>query len=212
VRKDSIFADIGTDHAYVPIFLITKGICQKGYASDLRQGPLDSARKNLNIYGGADNIELFISDGLKEYKDIKVDDYIIAGMGGELIAKIISEAPFEITDNMQFVFQPMSSEEELRIYLNDNGFKTVSEIAVSDKDKDYIVMTVKKGSNNIKDYDVYKYIGFINPALDDSKKYVRKKIKSLYKKYDGLTVSGNTDDAEKVMAIIKKLRREINED
>ena len=49
VRENSVFADIGTDHAYIPIFLITKGICKMGYASDLRQGPLDSARKNLNI-------------------------------------------------------------------------------------------------------------------------------------------------------------------
>lgn len=212
VRPSSVFADIGTDHAYIPIFLVTKGICSKGYASDLRKGPLDSARKNLAINAVTDNIEIFLSDGLKEYKDKKVDDYIIAGMGGELIVKILEEAPFEITEDMNFILQPMSSEEELHNYLFSAGFQITEETAVFDKEKGYIIISAKKTAIKSEKSDIYPYVGELDLKLEESKKYVRKKINSLNKKCQGLIKAGRVDESKIYERLIKKLKRGINED
>jgi len=89
VTKGNIIADIGTDHGYVPIYLVEKGICPKAYAMDINQGPIESAIKNIENYGLSEKIQAIKSNGLEKLEPEKADTIIIAGMGGELIVNIL---------------------------------------------------------------------------------------------------------------------------
>ena len=87
VRKGVVAADIGTDHAYLPSYLVLSGICPRALACDLRKGPLENAAETLEHWNIADKITLRLSDGLDELSAGEADDIIMAGMGGILIAK-----------------------------------------------------------------------------------------------------------------------------
>lgn len=89
VRKGVVAADIGTDHAYLPSYLVLSGICPRALACDLRKGPLENAAETLEHWNIADKITLCLSDGLDELSAGEADDIIMAGMGGILIAKLL---------------------------------------------------------------------------------------------------------------------------
>ena len=93
IRKDARVADIGTDHAYLPVFLINRGICSKVFACDVADGPLKNAKDNIES-SRVTGIELRKGDGLNAVKPFEADTFVLAGMGGDLIAKIIEAAPF----------------------------------------------------------------------------------------------------------------------
>ncbi len=211
VRKDAVFADIGTDHAYVPIYLIQSERCKKGYASDVRKGPLQSAAKNIAQYDCNNQITALLSDGLLAYSATDAEDYIIAGMGGELIAKIIDTAPFEITDKYNFILQPMTREDELRDYLNENGFSVITETVVEDKTKSYVIMLANKTNSKPSDNPLYRYIGELDFTLQSSRNYIDRKIKSLTKQRDALNLAGYTYESEKINSVIKALEDILNE-
>lgn len=211
VRKNSVFADIGTDHAYVPIYLIQSGRCKQGYASDVRKGPLQSAAKNIAQYDCSNKITALLSDGLLAYSATDAEDYIIAGMGGELIAKIIDSAPFEITDKYNFILQPMTREDELRDYLNENGFSVLCETVVEDKTKSYVIMLATKTGSKPLQNPMHRYVGKLDLTLQPSRNYLARKIKSLTKQRDALTLAGYTDEAEKTDSVIKALEDILNE-
>ena len=90
VTKGKKVADIGTDHGYVPIYLVENSICSKVYAMDINEGPLKIADKNIAIHGLSDKIETIQSNGMEKLKDNMVDGAIISGMGGDLIVDILS--------------------------------------------------------------------------------------------------------------------------
>lgn len=115
-------ADIGTDHAYVPIYLVKKGICEKAVAADISSGPLEYAKKNVVQSGLSDKIELVLSDGLKSVPQCEA--YIIAGMGGELICSILRGRKIGMDS---FVLQPQRSFDTLRRFLAENGFEITRE-------------------------------------------------------------------------------------
>ena len=92
VRPGSRVADIGTDHGYLPVYLVKEGICPRAIAADLRSGPLESARRHVTAAGLSDRIDLRLGDGLTPIEPQEVDDMIIAGMGGETIAGILAAA------------------------------------------------------------------------------------------------------------------------
>ena len=100
VREGSVVADIGTDHGYIPVALLTGGVCPFAYASDVNAMPLDKARANAEKYGVSDRVSLHLSDGLRFIDEDKtlpehpVDDIVICGMGGELIAEIVSRSAY----------------------------------------------------------------------------------------------------------------------
>ena len=122
VRKDKVFADIGTDHAYLPVYLVEKGIIKMGIAADLRVGPLENARDAVVAYGYSEQIELRLSDGLDNFNDNEVEEIAVAGMGGLLISEFINRTHWLKNENIHLILQPMSHVEELRKTLFDNGF------------------------------------------------------------------------------------------
>ena len=140
VRPGHILCDIGTDHAYLPVYLIQNNIIPKAFAGDLREGPLENAKTTVSKYGLEDRITLVLSNGLTQFKDCYLTDFVIAGMGGNLISDILKDSPFVNVKNNHFVFQPQSHAEDLREYLYNTGFEIIKEAAVKDGKHIYIAI------------------------------------------------------------------------
>ena len=125
ISRGAHVADIGTDHAYLPIYLVKEGIAQKALAADINQGPIDSARANIAAHGLSERIETLKTDGLHGVESFAPDHILIFGMGGELIVKILSEAPWIQKKGITLILQPMSRAQILRAYLLESGFSNL---------------------------------------------------------------------------------------
>lgn len=144
VRRGSIAADVGTDHAHLPIALCLSDVCPRVIASDVRDGPIASARENIEKYGLGDRITVVKTDGLHGIERYVPDDILISGMGGELIARILSEAEFIKQKGKRLVLQPQTHPEEVRRYLTENGFRIVEErLALDDGDRLYQIIVAE---------------------------------------------------------------------
>lgn len=120
-------ADVGTDHAYLPIYLVRNGISSEALACDINQGPIESARANIAAAGLSERIGTLHTDGLHGVESFHPDDVMIFGMGGELIVRILDEAPWVMNEKIGLVLQPMSRAHLLRAYLLEKGFAIVGE-------------------------------------------------------------------------------------
>lgn len=123
-----IIADIGTDHGSLPIFLVGSGKCPSAVAADLRKGPLESAKSNIEAAGLSDKIVTRLSDGLCGIGPDEFDEAVMAGMGGILICGILENCPYR--NDKAFVLQPMSDPDTVRSWLYANGFDITKEKAV----------------------------------------------------------------------------------
>ncbi len=141
VRPGKPLADIGTDHAFVPVFLILNDIIPSAYACDIKVGPLDNAKKTIDEYDLNDKVTPILSDGLTKVPH-DVNDFVIAGMGGELIAKILSDSPWVKEEGNHFVLQPQTHAESLRQFLWSEGYEILKEDVVKDKRHLYLAMEV----------------------------------------------------------------------
>ena len=129
VRTGAVLADVGTDHAYLPIALLSCGAISFAYAADVAKGPLATAQVHLEDCAKekpelTDRIRLVLTDGLLGLEDAEpaVTDISICGMGGELIARILSDAPFVKNPGIRLILQPMTMQPVLRCWLGENGF------------------------------------------------------------------------------------------
>lgn len=134
-----IVADIGTDHGLLPIALLLHRQAERAVACDIRQGPLGSARRNAVRYGVSDKVALVLTDGFHGVEAYSPDAVVISGMGGELIARIISEAPY-LRGDVRLFLQPMTRAESLRAYLAHSGFEITAEHLARDGERLYSVM------------------------------------------------------------------------
>ena len=165
VRPGKLVADVGTDHAYIPIWLALNGLTPHVLATDVREGPLLNAKKNIVKFNVENKVNTRLSDGLDSINHDEVDDIVIAGMGGELIVKIISRAGWLKDNSKHLVLQPMAAEPELREFLAREGFKINLEQAVVSYGKVYTVMSVLF-DNTLNDFDkIYPYIGKLKENL-----------------------------------------------
>ena len=139
VKKGAVVADIGTDHAHIPIYLIKNNIISKAYACDINAGPLEKAKENINYYG-VKNIELRLSNGLEKLKTDEADTFIIAGMGGELITDILEKGRRFFATERKFILSPHTKTDEVRKYILSNGFEITKEDMCIDEGKFYTVM------------------------------------------------------------------------
>ena len=156
VRKGGVICEVGTDHALLPCRLWLDGE-RKLIAADINGGPLLSARQTISHYIGDENaVRLVLSDGLDKID--YADDVIIAGMGGELIARIILGCRFLCKDT-HFILQPMTKAEVLRRELYKNGFYIENELAVKDAGRLYVVMSVYYDGQSRETDDTFAYIG-----------------------------------------------------
>ena len=192
VREGRRIADIGTDHAYLPVYLVLNGKNPSAIASDLRTGPLENARQTVNEYGLSEIIELRLSDGFDMLYFTEADDFILAGMGGTLMTDLISRTDWLKNENIHLVLQPQSHAQDIRKYLCENGFEINRELCVSEGERLYIAFDAYfTGSADRKD-DSYYYFGSLPENTDEnSKLYVKKLIERLEKERTALKQSGN---------------------
>lgn len=151
--------DVGTDHAYVPINLIKKNICKKVIATDIKQGPILVAEKNIKSNRLGQMIETRVGNGLKPLKEGEADVLIISGMGGILITEILEEGINKAKDAKLIILQPMYGIDIARKWLYKNGFCILDEELVEDLDRIYNVIVARWDGCEDVDDDVYYYVG-----------------------------------------------------
>ena len=145
VQPGSRVADIGTDHGYLGIYLLQSGAARHVIACDLRKDPLENARRNAKLFGVDGEMELRLSDGLEKIRPDEVDTVVMAGMGGDLIQKILSQCPWRKREGLQFILQPQSAGNVLRRWLCEDGFEIQCEEPVQDGHFLYTVMDIRQG-------------------------------------------------------------------
>ena len=145
VTPGSRVADIGTDHGYLGIYLLQTGAARHVIACDLRKDPLENARRNAKLFGVDGEMELRLSDGLKKILPDEVDTVVMAGMGGDLIQRILSQCPWRKREGLQFILQPQSAGNVLRRWLCEDGFEIQREEPVQDGHFLYTVMDIRQG-------------------------------------------------------------------
>lgn len=158
VPNGAVVADIGTDHGYIPVYLVDKKISNKIIATDVNKGPLENARSYIEKKGYDKFIETRLGNGLKCLNPNEVDTVIIAGMGGLLIRDILEHSKHITRTIENFILQPMVASEDLRRYLYNNGYTIVDEKLAKEGNKIYEIMFVKHGSDSV-DKDIFYEIG-----------------------------------------------------
>lgn len=138
-------ADIGTDHAYVPIYLVDNGIADNAAATDINEGPLKIAAENVKKYGFEDKISLKLGSGLSPIKEGEFETVIIAGMGGEVIKNILETDLQKAHASQYLVLQPMNSQDLLRRWLSEHGFSIVCEDIAIEGYKVYNLIVAENG-------------------------------------------------------------------
>ena len=138
-------ADIGTDHGYIPIYLVSNNIVPSALAMDVNKGPLERAQEHIQEYELDSKIQTRLSDGLKKLEPGEVDSIITAGMGGALVIKILSDKP-EVTESLkELVLQPQSEISKVREWLCQKGYRIIEEKMILEDEKYYPMMKAVKG-------------------------------------------------------------------
>lgn len=183
VRSGSRLADIGTDHALLPVQLIRQGICTYVIASDVKKGPVAAATRTVMEAGFTENIAIRLGDGLSTVSPNEVDDIVIAGMGGETIAAILEAAPWVQSDHYRLILQPMTRAEKLRRFLWESGFEIEKEQVVQDGRRWYTVLRVSYTGVAVHPDLLSCYVGRI--PLPKGAPYLRLVAKRLQKQQQG---------------------------
>jgi tRNA (adenine22-N1)-methyltransferase len=144
IRPGAHLADVGTDHAYLPVRLLLDGTIATAIAADLRLGPLARARETAEQYGVSDRISFRLCNGLTGVGSQEADTVTIAGMGGETIAGILEAAPWT-RDGTALILQPMTSFPDLRGWLQKNGYRIQGETIAREGERLYAVLSVRGG-------------------------------------------------------------------
>ena len=139
LRAGARIIDVGTDHAYLPIYLVEQGLVSHALACDINEGPIQSARANIRAAGLEGRVDTLRTDGLRGVEDYAPNDVMIFGMGGELIARILSEAEWIKTQKVGLILQPMSRLPILRKWLWEAGFAILGE-SLTFEDKYYVTL------------------------------------------------------------------------
>lgn len=186
VRNGAKLADIGTDHAYLPVWLCRIGRCPSAIAADINPDPLKRGALTISNAGLEDKVETRLSNGLEKISSNEADDIVIAGMGGELIAKIISECSFAKDSSKHFILQPMTKSEILIEWLSKNGFEILSQDCCVASKKCYTVLLVQYTGNIIEHDEAYYYIAELVPDKNEThRQFVNNHINRLVKKAKG---------------------------
>ncbi len=157
VPEGSRIADVGTDHGYIPIDLVRRGVCPSALALDIGKGPLDRAREHIYEQGLSEKIETRLSDGMAALKPGEADTVVIAGMGGELVIHILDGGRHMWESVKEFVLSPQSELDKVRKYLEKSGFAIEREAMAADEGKYYTVMLVKRGTMQYGSQAQYLY-------------------------------------------------------
>ncbi len=210
VESCRLLADIGTDHAYIPMYLVEKGIANNAIASDVVKGPVNIARENIKARNLQDKIKVVMADGLAGA--VGADTAVIAGMGGTLICKILEDNSQIAHSIDRLVLQPMTCNYELRKYLHQNGYEIISEHLAQEERKIYNIMVVRSGSQHYED-EFHYYIGKCLFDQNDTllPKYLKHKATVLKRRIDGMSNSQSLDTSKECEVLRPLYERYVKE-
>lgn len=219
VPKGSKVADIGTDHGYIPIYLIQNHIASQAFAMDVRKGPLLRAQSHISEAGLEEQIKVRLSDGLLQLKKQEADCVVIAGMGGELIIHILEEGRHLWEDVSDWILSPQSDLHKVRKFLHEQGFSVENEVMVKEDGKYYFIMKVFREitDSTKEERDIFYYYGKSlleakNPVL---KEYLEKEEMQLKRLWNDLSgskteaVSKRLSELEFELALNKEAQNEM---
>lgn len=213
VRDGVRVVDVGTDHAYLPVFLVQSGKCPRAVACDIGAAPLDNARAHVTASGLTDRIDLRLCDGLSAVSADEAEDITVCGMGGELIASILDAAPWTRDPSKHFVLQPMTAAEDLRKYLAAEGFAVEREELVRDAGRLYLVLSVYWTGERLFPSDDYWYAGTVTAAQPYGAEYLTRQLRRVEKHAASLLSAVRAEDAadrERLLTIAQALRARLN--
>lgn len=195
VTQGGTACDVGTDHAYLAVWLIQNGRCTRMVAADIGEGPLRCAAQTVEQAGLSDVITLKLTDGLQGLTPSDFSDIIIAGMGGETIAAILGDADFSAGDT-QLILQPMTRSTFLRCWLSEHGFALMREIAVQEGDRIYTVMSVRFTGASYMRTRFEAEIGVLDASSETAQRYILRQAERIRRKAHGEQSAGKdtTDD------------------
>lgn len=208
VPRGARVADIGTDHGHLPIYLIREGISPFCLACDIKEKPLLSARENI-AKTSTENIETRLGAGLAPVAPHEVDCITVAGMGGEVIASILEDAPWVRDERYTLILQPMTSADALRRYLAEKGFSIEKELACEENKKVYSVLLVRFSGKSFAPSELFCRIGKLTPNGEAAVKYIEKQkriVEELIadRKAAGLSTEGYDEILAKLLEILDK--------
>lgn len=185
VRRNAKVADIGTDHAYLPVWLCKKGIASSALACDIGQEPLQNGIKTIERYNASHMVQTRLCSGLSAVSGDEADDIVIAGMGGETIAEIISQWKYSRDKSKHFILQPMTKINELIDFLYSNGFEILKQSCCKEK-KLYTVILAAYTGHKRKASKEFTYIGRLSPQTNEADRlFIEKELRNLENKAKG---------------------------
>ncbi|MDR1364228.1 MAG: class I SAM-dependent methyltransferase [Oscillospiraceae bacterium] len=186
-------ADIGADHSKLLIWLALKNKISYGIACDINKFSIELSTRNIQKYKIGNLVTSRYSDGFLNISESEVDSIVIAGLGGETISKILKKCPWKNKCGKNYIFQPMTSEIELRIFLASNDFEIEKEEIVESHGKIYTIMKVSFNVNKVNYDFAYQFLDKITPN-ELSARYVRNQIKYINEKLIGMILNNKNDE------------------
>lgn len=195
IPAGAAIADVGTDHGYLPLWLLKYGKVRSAIASDIRKGPLARAQENAVRYHLQNKISIRLSPGLEAVSPKECDTVIIAGMGGETMMQILSNASWTLAGRHKIILQPMTRIAELRQFLWHKGYCIEQEHICLEDQRYYIILYVTGGGTPDSKLPLAKCC--ISPALlkaPDAKTYLTKLLQRELRVLDGMEQARTTSD------------------
>lgn len=199
VSKNKRVADIGTDHGYIPVYLLNENKIDFAILADINKGPLENARSEVRRNKLEDKVDLRLGSGIEVLKKDEVDEIIIAGMGGILISDLL-EANKEVAHSVdKLILQPMQAQEELREYLLNNGYEILDECLEKEDFRIYEIIVAKyTGKNTPVEDNIYYEVG--KKLIENNDKLLGEFIDNKIKKYNNIIDKLGNKESEAVIA------------
>lgn len=185
VDEGKKIADIGTDHGYIPVYLLNNNKIDYAILADVNKGPLENAKKEVRHNKLDEKVDLRLGSGLEVLNPNEVDEVIIAGMGGILISELL-EAKKSVSQTVdKLILQPMQAQNELRKYLYNNGYEILNEVLVKEDFRIYEIIVAKyTGKNTEVNDDIYYEIG--SKLIENNDKLLHEFINKKINSYEGI--------------------------
>ncbi|GCD09075.1 tRNA (adenine(22)-N(1))-methyltransferase [Clostridium tagluense] len=210
IEKCDSVIDVGTDHGYVPIYLVKNGVIKSAIASDINKGPVEKARNNVTLNNASAQISCRLGSGLSTVNNGEAQIAIIAGMGGNLIRDIL-EADLDLVKQFKYmILQPVQNAEVLREYLYITGYNILDEEICNDDGKFYEIIKVKYDTKPIILDSIYYEISKIlldkkDPVMQSFIEYKMQKYSKVYDSLNDDTILSKNRKTE-LYHVIKRLK------
>lgn len=209
VRKGSVVADVGCDHAYISIYLIQSNIAKKTYALDINRGPLEKAKANIVSNNLSNCIETRLSNGLQKLPPDRVDTIVIAGMGGPLAINILTDGKESVDCATELVLQVQSELDKVRRYLHTINFMIEEESMCKEDGKFYTAIHAVKGMQE-KPYNSIE-LKYGRYLLETKNVTLKEYLEKEYKTALSIKEKLESEDSDKAKMRLESLKEEISD-